>query len=121
MTRVVALACPATEARLLAACIVQPWVLALAVCIGVDDFTEYRHQVAFAALRDLQQTDSVSALAIADHVAMLDADRESCAADRVSPAWIGILLCSTPSYNAAILAERDVLWLRTLANRRRVL
>lgn len=45
------------ENRLLVGMICEPWVLELCEDVQLDDFTEYRHQIAFKLIRRQQHTE----------------------------------------------------------------
>lgn len=112
--------CPNTEARMLAACIVQPDVLEAMADLEAEDFALPQHRAAFMAIRHLQATgESVTVLAVADAIEMRDLERGLHVADTVNVGWLGCLICDTTNYTQRILLERDATWLRTLANRRR--
>jgi DnaB helicase-like protein len=102
-----------TERRLLAALIVEPAVLAGAGDVETQDFTDYRHWVVFAAIRQLQtESHDVGVLEIDDILAQRDRTYGSFLVEKCGAAYLGVLLIDCPRYNHEILWRHDMWWLR---------
>lgn len=122
---------PALEARVLAGLIFDPVILALCDSLEVDDFSDLRHRVVIAAVRNLRAADPnavISAESIDRYLLAEDGRRHTRLAEKAGMTFLAILLAENlwNTYgeygepNAAWLAH-DLGQLRTLADRRRAL
>lgn len=111
-----------TERRLLVAMLTEPAVLAAADDLETADFTDYRHWIVFAAIRQLQsECADVSILDVDDVLAVRDKTYGAFLRDQAGAAFMGELVCECPPYNHRELWEHDMQWLKDYARRRRAL
>lgn len=111
-----------TERRLLVAMLTEPEVLSAAAELETADFTDYRHWIAFAAIRQLQSEGAdVSILDVDDVLAVRDKTYGAFLRDQAGAAFMGMLVCDYPPYNHAVLWEYDMFLLKTYARRRKIL
>lgn len=111
-----------TERRLLAALLTEPPVLAGADNVETADFTDYRHWVVFAAIRQLQtESHDIGVLEVDDILAQRDRTYGSFLRDRCGAAWMALLLLGCPPYNHEILWRHDMWWLKQCRRRREAL
>lgn len=117
-----------TERRLLAALIAEPCVLAAADDVEEQDFSDLRHQVVLAAIRQLvADAADVDAGEIHDVIRIWDLEAEhgiraskTHRLDSCGIWFLAELLISTEHYRGErVLYEHDMAWLRILADRRR--
>lgn len=106
-----------TERRILTALLTEPHVLAAADALETQDFTDYRHWVVFAAIRQLQsESADVSILDVDDVLALRDKTYGSFLRERCGAAFMAELVLECPPYNQeAELWEHDMAWLKRLS------
>jgi replicative DNA helicase len=106
------------ERRVLAELIANPAAVALADDLEIDDFTNFRHRVAFEALRNLQAAGcAIDILDLADSIAMQDLALGTHAAENVSVGFLGELVQNAERYQADLLEvvfSADLRLLRTI-------
>ena len=108
--------CAATEARVLAAMLVEPFVLERCDDVETEDFADPRHQLLFMALRAVQ-ADQHLFFGLDDVMSWLERNQY------LGVTWfdLGDLIAGTSNYGShdTVQLARDMEWLRTLAIRRR--
>lgn len=109
-----------TETRILVALLTEPHVLAAAGDLETKDFTDYRHWVVFAAIRQLQTEGADVNLEEVDRLLEVrDRTYGSFLRERCGAAFMGELVCECPPYNhEPILWEHDMKWLKDCRRRR---
>lgn len=116
-----------TERRLLASLIAEPAVLAMADDVEDQDFSDPRCRLVLASIRRLvSYGDQVSLDEIDRDLKLQDMQREQIGAGAVAEKagfWfiVNLLLEFAPYREERELARHDMVWLRTLADRRRSL
>lgn len=111
-----------TERRLLASLLTEPAVLAGAGDLETQDFTDYRHWVVFAAIRQLQaESHDVGVIEVDEILAQRDRAYGSFLRERCGAAFMAELILESGPYNHAVLWEHDMWWLKQCGRLRRAL
>lgn len=111
-----------TERRFLVALLTEPSVLAAADDLETQDFTDYRHWIVFAAIRQLQSESADVCVEEVDEVlAIRDRTYGSFLREKAGAVFLGELVCECPMYNHAVLWEHDMTWLKACRRRREIL
>lgn len=125
-----ALTCDVTERRVLRALLTHPEALAAADLVEQPDFADYRAQVVFGALRELQASDAeVNPTDVVMAIQLRDLEHETHHRENAGAAYVAELLATVEPYEttfgtrecAAAIFENDLTHLRELAERRRTL
>lgn len=102
-----------TERRMITALLTEPAVLAGAYEMETQDFTDYRHWVIFAAIRQLQQESAdVSVLEVDRILVQRDQTYGTFLVEKAGAIYMAELLLECPPYNHEILWRHDMFWLK---------
>jgi replicative DNA helicase len=102
-----------TERRLLCGLLAEPAVLAGADAVETQDFTDYRHWVIFAAIRQLQtESADVSVLEVDRILTLRDRTYGTFLVGKAGAIYMAEILLECPLYNHEILWRHDMFWLR---------
>lgn len=112
-----------TERQLLAGMLCEAHVLAVCDDVETDDFTDYRHWVVLAAIRQLQgESADVDPFEVDEVITQRDRTADKHIAQQAGAQFLSRLIAVTFTYgNAMTIVENDIRWLRVLAGRRRIL
>lgn len=119
--------CGLTEARVLSAMLVEHGILERCDAVESDDFADLKYRIIFDALRITQARGEHTAASDGDwgpvdlDAIMRDLERREYRA--ITWFDLGDLIASTTNYGPhdTVQLQRDLTWLRTLANRRKAI